>query len=177
MYTRKKKKLYIHLYKYTAKLDSIWRHKYTDNLQYCFTKQKLIYDLTVSKCAIQYIVHYSYTRFCTNKNKHFTTSSYNFFAIWYTCKSFPFFFCSMFFIQLFTYFIHNICLTTSHFVFKNTFYRRSCKTKKWTFPSWSPQTSCRPEDSVIISMLVTGAGHRNCPTYKQTDTLKVETQK
>lgn len=68
MYTRKKKKLYIHLYKYTAKLDSIWRHKYTVNLQHCLTKQKLIYDLTVSKCAIQiYIVHYSYTRFCTHK--------------------------------------------------------------------------------------------------------------
>lgn len=182
MYTRKKKKLYKHLYKYTAKLDSIWRHKYTDNLQYCFTKQKLIYDLTVSKCAIQYIVHYSYTRFCTHKLiqikinislHHHTTSLL--FGIHVSHSLF--FFCSMFYIQLFTYFIHNICLTTSHFVFKNTFYRRSCKTKKWTFPSWSPQTSCLPKDSVIISMLVTGAGHRNCPTYKQTDTLKVETQK
>lgn len=122
-----------------------------------------------------------YTQTDTNKNKHFTTSSYNLFAIWYTCmctkEVIPFFFFSMFYIQLFTYFIHNICLTTSQFVSKNTFYRRSCKTKKWTFPSWSPQTSCRPEDSVIISMLVTGAGHRNCPTYKQTHTLKVETQK
>lgn len=174
MYTRKKKKLYIHLYKYTAKLDSIWRHKYTDNLQYCFTKQKLIYDLTVSKCAIQYIVHYSYTRFCTHKLIQIKINislhqPYNFFAVWYACmctkEVIPFFFFfSMFYIQLFTYFIHNICLTTSHFVFKNTFYRRSCKTKKWTFPSWSPQTSCLPEDSVIISMLVTGAGHRNCPT-------------
>lgn len=182
MYTRKKEKLYIHLYKYTAKLDSIWRHKYTDNLQYCFTKQKLINDLTVIKVcntiySSSFFYKVLYTQTDTNKNKHFTTSSYNFFAIWYTCKSFPFFFCSMFYIQLFTYFIHNICLTTSHFVFKYTFHRRSCKTKKWTFPSWSPQTSCRPEDSVIISMLVTGAGHRNCPTYKQTDTLKVDPQK
>lgn len=124
MYTRKKEKLYIHLYKYTAKLDSIWRHKYTDNLQYCFTKQKLINDLTVIKVcntiySSSFFYKVLYTQTDTNKNKHFTTSSYNFFAIWYTCKSFPFFF-----VQCFTFSFSHISFTIYvqqlHILFLNT---------------------------------------------------------
>lgn len=54
---------------------------------------------------------------------------------------------------------------------------RSSTLKKWTLPSWSPQTSSIPEELSKISMQVTGAGHKNWPTYQWKTHIIISSQK